>query len=91
MASMDTVLSPASPYGIPARSAAAATASSPSGWNSRVAPVGVSVRGRALLFPSSVVLVSGPETGPQLGMSAQESKTARLRRSVTSSSEPPSR
>ena len=46
------------PYGMPASRAARATASSPSWWNIRGAPIGESANGKGTRWPSTVVLVS---------------------------------
>ena len=89
--SIGVVLRCANPYGMPAAEAARATATSPSGWKSRVPPVGDRMRGSAAGPPSTVVLRSRFSIAPQRGTKDQSSKLDRLRRSETSSSAPPSR
>ena len=72
--------------------AARATASSPSWWNKRGAPTGANTIGAGSVAPNSSVVVSMRATSQSTrGMSSTSSKPARLRRSVYSSSPPPSR
>ena len=89
--SMERVLSVDSVYGSPARAAARATASSPSGSAMRVKPVGASTSGYASGRPRSVdamSTVSMPRS--TRGRNVVAAKAASLAASVRSSSAAPS-
>ncbi len=78
-------------YGSPARSAARATASSPSGSAMRVNPVGASTSGNGSGLPSSVVDGStSPTDRSTRGRNSMRAKASLLLRSERSSSAPPS-
>jgi len=77
-------------YTTSARRAAAALASSPSGWTSRCRAVGATSTGIERVWPSTVVANRGsPPPVMTRGSSRQRSKAARFPRSVASSPEPP--
>ena len=77
--------------GSPARAAARATASSPSGSAMRAKPVGASTSGNGSRRPSRVTPVSTCDTSASTrGAKFQRRKASLLARSVTSSSAPPS-
>ena len=89
--SIERVDSVDSVYGSPARSAARATASSPSGSAMRVKPVGASTSGYGSGLPSNVVDGSTlPTDRSTRGRNSMRANASLLLRSERSSSAPPS-
>ena len=89
--SIDRVPSVLKVYGTPARAAARATATSPSGSAMRVKPVGASTKGIDNGRPSSVVDGSGfPTPCSTRGWKPMRRKAAEFSAMVCSSSAPPS-
>ena len=89
--SIDRVPSVLRVYGRPARAAARATESSPSGSAMRVNPVGARTSGSGSGRPSSVVEGSGTPTPRRIrGWNPMRWKAAEFSASVRSSSAPPS-
>jgi hypothetical protein len=89
--SIERVLSVDSVYGSPARAAARATASSPSGSAMRLKPVGARTSGSGNVRPSSVVEGStSPTSRSTRGRNVTAANAAALAAIVRSSSAPPS-
>ena len=77
---------------VPAAAAACATATSPSGWNSRWWPTGATITGSEMRVPITVVARSGSGIPPSIrGTNRIRANAAIVSRSARSSPAPPSR
>ena len=77
---------------VPAAAAAFATATSPSGWNSRWCPTGATITGSQIRVPITVVARSGSAMPASIrGRNRIRANAAIVSRSARSSPAPPSR